>query len=185
MCVYAYITELSTRLSVSQSAPLEYHSPSLPFSSLLLSSLLSVFFNLFSPQEATAGLRRAVDEFEEDTRNGFPFTSDTTRVFQRHGQRLRDKIHSLSVGAGERLSRKLRSPLEACRHTPHSSRARHERLATVRMRQACRAVQRVRRTETNGPPERATLRVRRGRIDGRLYGANGNNRSVVIEWEIP
>ena len=153
MCVYAYITELSTRLSVSQSAPLEYHSPSLPFSTLLFSSLLFFFllfssllsssFRLFYPIFSTGGYRGSTASGRRirggyAKRISFHFGHDSSLSEAR--QRLRDKIHSRSVGAGERLSRKLRSPLEACRHTPHSSRARHERLAMVRMRRTCRAV---------------------------------------------
>lgn len=129
------------RLSVSQSAPLESLSPSLSLSCLLFLPL--AFFFLRGLAEVRH--KGAAGKFEEDARHetDFPFTSDAirfgSRVFDSY-ERARNKINPLNLGAGERLSRESQSPLEACRHTSHSSFARRERPATARMRATCRVV---------------------------------------------
>lgn len=119
MCVYAYITELSTRLSVSQSAPLEYHSPSLCRSLLFFLSFLPYF--LHRRRSRVYGVH-GVDEFEEDTRNGFPFTSDTTRVFRRRDNDYATKsTHKVSELASDwAASCDLRWKLAATHPTPRA-----------------------------------------------------------------
>lgn len=115
---------------------------SLSLSFTLLFVSYRVFLRL---PEVYKGAVRQIREGCE-TRNESLFTLDTIWFVSRMLKAIiHNKINLPNLVASERLNRESRSPLEACRHTPHSSLARCERLASTRMRVACRIMR-----STNG-----------------------------------